>query len=451
MRLALAARRKPRMVLALIGGTLLALNPAALAAHGQWDADYGFVAVVLVQGGLYLLAARWIGCGGRSRAVFAIVIIVAALLRLSLLFQDPLHSTDAYRYVWDGRVQAEGINPYCYVPADPALSALRDRAIYPNINRVDYAVTIYPPVAQAAFRLFAELGGNLVAVKLGWLVLEAAAMIVLTRLLMRAGRSPSGLLLYAWHPLPVWEIACDGHVDAGMAAFLVFALWAWAGRHRLLTGALLAASVLFKPLTLAALPAFWRPWDWRVPAAFLGTAFLAYLPYTDVGTGVIGFLPRYVGEEGIGSGAGFTLLQVLARVLGPLPPAATVAYLAAGGIVLAALAFACARDPRSDASITVMQAQVLLFAFLLVLSPNYPWYFLVLVPLGCLAPWMPARVLTLLSFVLYAAPPIDGGERTLGVQCLLYGTVMIVVAGSLYTAGVRRRGVPPTLNPGTEA
>lgn len=438
--------RRERIALCLIGAALVALVPAALAAHGRWDADYGFVAVVLAQGLLYLIALRRIGRIPPSRAILAIVLAVAALLRLLLLFEDPLHSTDVYRYVWDGRVQAQGINPYRYVPADPALSALRDQAIYPNINRADYAVTIYPPAAQVAFRLFTRFEESLLAVKLGWLALEAAMMVVLVRLLTRAGRSPAELLLYAWHPLPVWEIAGDGHVDAGMAAFLVFALAAWAGGHRLLTGVLLAASVLFKPLTLAALPAFWRPWDWRVPAAFLGAAILAYLPFTDVGTGVFGFLPRYVGEEGIGSGGGFVLLQALTQMFGPLPKWTAIAYLTLGGIVLAMLSFACVNEPRTDPATTAMRAQVLVFAFLLVLSANYSWYFLVLVPLGCLAPWMPARALTLLGVVLHAAGPVDGYPRAVLVQSLLYGTVMIAVAWSLYTD---RRHHPQTLRSGT--
>ena len=451
MRLASAARH-PRLAFSLCGAALIGLNLLALAVHDRWDADDAFVAVVLVQGGLYLWAASLVHLVGGSRSVLAIVIIVAALLRLPLLVQDPLHSTDINRYVWDGRVQAAGINPYRYVPADPALARLREAVIYPKINRADYAVTIYPPAAQMAFRLFNLIDPTVWAVKLGWLVLEAAVMGVLVHLLKLTGRSPAELLLYAWHPLPVWEIACEGHVDAGMAACLIFALAAWAGKRRLLTGGLLAASVLFKPLTLAAAPAFWKPWDWRVPVGFVGAVVLAYLPYIDVGVGVIGFLPGYFGEEGIGSGSGFILLQVLARIFGPLPAAAAMVYLAIGGVLMIGLATAFLRDRRSETAIAAMQAQLLLFVFLIVLSPNYPWYFLVLVPLGCLAPWMPARLLTLLSVILYAAGPVDGDPRTVVVQSILYGTVMIATVWEMYTRLRRRhRGAPPVLKPETEA
>ena len=342
------ARVRPFAALIAVGAALVLLNPIGLAAHGDWTADYGFVAAVLAQGGLYLLGAALVRWAGARRRVLAVVLVVAALLRLTLLFEPPLHSSDIYRYVWDGRVQAAGINPYRFVPADPALEPLRDGAIFPQINRANYAVTIYPPVAQMAFFVFTRVGETLWAVKLGWLALEALAMLALVRLLARLGRPPAELLLYAWHPLPVWEIAGDGHVDAGMAAFLVLALWAWTAGRRLATGALLAASVLIKPLTLVALPAFWRRWDWRVPTAFLATAVLVYLPYLGIGGEVVGFLPAYVGEEGMDSGGGFYLLGLIERLAGPLPAAAPAVYLVAGAALLASLALAAVRDRRSD-------------------------------------------------------------------------------------------------------
>jgi hypothetical protein len=426
------ARARPIAALIAAGAALVLLNPIGLAAHGDWTADYGFVGAVLAQGGLYLLGAALVRRAGARRRVLAVVLVVAALLRLTLLFELPLHSSDIYRYVWDGRVQAAGINPYRFVPADPALEPLRDGAIFPQINRATYAVTIYPPVAQMAFFVFTRVGDALWAVKLGWLALEALAMLALTRLLAQLGRPPAELLLYAWHPLPVWEIAGDGHVDAGMAAFLVLALWAWTARRRLATGTLLAVSVLIKPLTLVALPAFWQRWDWRVPTAFLATAVLVYLPYLGIGGEVVGFLPAYVGEEGMESGSGFYLLGLIERLAGPLPAAAPAIYLIAGTALLASLAVAAVRDRRSDAAETAGHAQRLLLAGLFVLSPNYPWYFLVLVPLGCLRPWRAALALTLLSFVLYAAPPIDGHPRTFIVQSVLWGCVIAALAVDLY-------------------
>lgn len=202
---------------------------------------------------------------------------------------------------------------------------------------------------------------------------------------------------------------------------------------------------MFKPLTVAALPAFWRRWDWRVPAAFAAVVVFAYLPYANIGTGVLGFLPKYLGEEGIGDGQGFLLLRLLALFIQPLPTVATWIYLFVCGALLAGLAATFVTNDRLDIVTTTRQAQVLILALLLVLSPNYPWYFIVLVPLGCLSPWIPARVLTLLSVILYAAPPLDPDPWTATVQSALYGSVMAALVVDLYN---RRRVSQEVLNPG---
>ena len=105
---------------------------------------------MLIEGLIYA-ASAWLITSGRMTLGVAAILTTAALLRVSILPLDPYHSTDIYRYIWDGRVQAAGVNPYLYIPVDTALSALRDTTIWPNINRAGYAHTIYPPAAEALF------------------------------------------------------------------------------------------------------------------------------------------------------------------------------------------------------------------------------------------------------------------------------------------------------------
>ncbi len=121
------------------------------------------VACVLIEGLIYA-ASAWLITSGRMTLGVAAILTTAALLRISILPLAPYHSTDIYRYVWDGRVQAAGVNPYLYIPVDTALSALRDTAIWPNINRADYAHTIYPPAAEALFFLATRISETV-----GWM------------------------------------------------------------------------------------------------------------------------------------------------------------------------------------------------------------------------------------------------------------------------------------------
>ena len=130
--------------LLLAGVALLALSVAMLHFLDAEQYEH-FVAAALMQSVLYGLAVWLVLRRGRDAKVLGIVLAVAVLGRVVALFAPDTLSDDIYRYIWDGRVQAAGINPYRYVPADQTLAPLRDAEIYPNINRKDYATTIYPP------------------------------------------------------------------------------------------------------------------------------------------------------------------------------------------------------------------------------------------------------------------------------------------------------------------
>ncbi len=125
------------VALGVLGVALLFLYRVGIRAEGTEDIVW-FLKIVAAQVPLYL-AAVWLSLRGKeSRLVLAVGLALAALFRLSILFAPPNLSDDIYRYVWDGRVQAAGINPYRYIPADQNLRRLRDEEIYPKINRQDW-------------------------------------------------------------------------------------------------------------------------------------------------------------------------------------------------------------------------------------------------------------------------------------------------------------------------
>ncbi|HEY1300331.1 MAG TPA: hypothetical protein VGF07_07530, partial [Stellaceae bacterium] len=349
----------------------------------------------------------------------AMVLGVAVLLRLGALPAPAFLSTDIYRYVWDGRVAAAGINPYRYVPNDPQLAALRDAAVYPRINRANYAPTIYPPMAQMLFLLADRLGGTVATMKGVLVAAEAIAIAALIFLLRRVGAPPERILLYAWHPLPVWEIAGSGHVDAAALMFTALALGASVAGRRAASGAALAGATLVKLLPVVVAPALWRPrpsnrGDWRWPVAFAVVAIALYLPYLGVGWRVLGFLPGYFTEERLGSGGGFWLLDALRRLL-PVP---TALYLGITLVLMAGLAVGALRRPDGPRA-SFAWAAVLATAALVFASPHYPWYFVLLVGLLCIASWWPAWWLTLSAFLLYRNPAT--GHVPFGTGLVIYG------------------------------
>ena len=109
---------------------LAAAGPSLHLAYGGWA-----LMSIFAVSGLGILLALQIEHGPDQRGALIVILAGAVLMRLALLFTEPYLSTDIYRYVWDGRVQAAGIDPYQYPPAAKALVGLRDPALWPPSAR----------------------------------------------------------------------------------------------------------------------------------------------------------------------------------------------------------------------------------------------------------------------------------------------------------------------------
>jgi alpha-1,6-mannosyltransferase len=405
--------------LRLLPLALLLLAGEALGLHAQFDRDLNcFIIAALLQGGVWAGAALVIA-RGTGRPSLVLILATAVLLRLGALAAPVYLSDDIYRYIWDGRVQAAGINPYRYIPTDTNLAPLRDEAIFPNINRNNYAPTIYPPAAQMLFLVATRFGETVPAIKLVLLAVEAIAIGALLLVLRTTGAPRHNIMFYAWHPLPVWEIAGSGHIDAAVVAFVALALAAAVSGRRAWSGAALAAATLVKFFPLVLVPALWRPTrsnlgDWRWLSAFIVVVIAAYLPYLGVGWRVLGFLPAYMAEENLTSGSGFWLLDVVNRAV-PVP---VMAYLAVVAAIMAGFAIGALRR-GADSRTSMPWATALGTAAMLFASPHYAWYFVWLVALLCVAPWWPAFWLTLTAVLLYWEPKT--GNSPLWVGFTIYG------------------------------
>lgn len=179
-----------------------------------------------------------------------LVVRFALLFRLTLVFHAPVGSDDIYRYVWDGKVAAHGINPYALAPSDSSLVHLHTDELPSKINHPTMR-TIYPPLAQLLFAASNLLFGDSTAgLKILLVLADIATILILIKLLQS---QLDKVLLYAWSPLPVLYFALDGHVDALGIPLLLLAVYLLQ-RSKLLKGSLslgLAALAKLYPLVVA--------------------------------------------------------------------------------------------------------------------------------------------------------------------------------------------------------
>ena len=390
--------------------------------------------VTLTQAPFYALAA-WLVVTRppqeQGRALWAILALALAM-RVLLLPGTPV-STDIFRYVWDGRVQGAGINPYLYIPSSDALLHLRDAAIYPEINRANYAPTIYPPMTQIVFFLVTRISESIVFMKIAMVGFEALAVWAILQLLASRGLPSTHVLLYAWHPLPLWEFARNGHIDAIAIAFLMLAFVATDRRSPVLAGIALGAGTLVKYFPVVAGPSLYQRWDWRLPVAFAATIAVLYLPYLGAGTKVFGFLGQYVTEERLDQGSGIFLWLLLGSLV-PLPANAFAYYFPAAAAIMIVLAFALVMRERRPAA-DLWGGMVLAVTFLLLFSPHYAWYFAWLVPFLCFYPSVAVLYLTCMAnwhYIGHWPPQLSDG-------LLLYGVFFLILAAELLLRRYRRK------------
>lgn len=405
-----ALTRASRFRLLLLVGTACAVC-VFLGMRAQRLNNYdAYVFAVLAHGAIYCLGVWAVVTVRLGARALWLILIAAALFRL-IAFQVPVGlTTDGYRYVWDGRLQAAGVNPYLTVPADPRLVHLRDEAIYPNINGRETYPTIYPPLAQVSFLIGTRFHETIEGFK-GFITLVEAGLIAALIGWLRALKLPAErVLIYAWHPLPLWEYTGMGHVDAVAALCIVLGLLAASHRRSGLAGAAFAGAFLVKywPAYLAA--AVWRRFDLRFLGGGVICVLLLATPYLwpeIIGFGfpavepakLIGSFFTHMNDEGYNAeGWGFFLNYAPKHFGWWVVDGRTYAKAAIACLLLFAAAIVFRPAPES---VRPAHLVAMITAFLLVLSPHYPWYYALAVPLLTACLWLPLLWVTLVITAIY--------------------------------------------------
>jgi alpha-1,6-mannosyltransferase len=431
-----AGNEPPLYPLASIGAIFAGLTlvtPFAFQAGG----DNAFIALA-IPASLLTLAATHVAERIPTKRALWLIFGVGIMLRGYVLLFDPLLSSDIFRYLWDGRVQAAGINPYRYFPAHDALAHLRDATIFPKINRADYAVTIYPPVAEFFFLIVTRIGENVNVMRLALLGCEAVSVTLVVLFLRRMKRPTTRVVAYFWHPLPIWEIANNGHVDALAVALMLLGLWvALTGRATL--GAIsIALGVLVKPYVAPAFAPVWRPWDWKMPLVVIATIALCYLPYLSVGWGVFGFLTQgYLREEGIISGDDLWVLSIWRLVFGA-HRGDVAAYAVLAALILLFMTLSAARRPNRTIASSLGDTNMLLLVVLLLLSPNRPWYFLAITPFVALCGNAPTWAVSIGALLLTNEIYGDFHIPKMIVKSILFGGFLLTCVWSAREAYLKQ-------------
>ncbi|HEY1528135.1 MAG TPA: hypothetical protein VGH51_18050 [Candidatus Angelobacter sp.] len=375
-----------------------------------------FIIPLAVAGFAYLLAIREIFSTQRfERRVVVIGLVLAALWRLPFLLMPPGPDDDVHRYVWDGRVQRLGYNPYLVVPSDPTLSGLHTSETR-TLNNPDMP-SPYPAGAQLFFRAVTAIHESVFALKVTFVLCDFAIIFILLDILRRSGKGAHWVLAYAWHPLLATEVAGSGHVDIVGVLLLLVSTAALARRWRAVAALAFGLAVAVKFLPIVLLPLYWKRIRIRDGALAAVVVALLYLPFVNHGRIPIGSLGTYVQSFRFNDPVFATLERVVAPQL---------------VVVLALLVgFLTAIWLRSKAQAFSSGAFAWPMAATLLCAPVvYPWYLLWLLPFVRSASTVPIIIWTVSIIPTYYVWHL----RTIGRPWVVPGWIMLLEYGSVAVA-----------------
>ena len=240
----------------MLGATLCVALTICSRSFGDRGGPY-FMASLAVAGIAYLFAIReFFSAPKFPRRVVVIGLVLAAVWHVAFLRLPSGVDDDIHRYVWDGRVQRLGYNPYIVVPSDPALGALHTPETR-TLNNPDLP-SPYPAGAELFFRAVTAVHESIFALKVAFVVCDLAIVLILLDILRRSGQGAHWVLAYAWNPLLAIEVAGSGHIDIVGVLLLLLSFAALERRWRAVAALAFGLAVAVKFLPIVLLPLYWR-------------------------------------------------------------------------------------------------------------------------------------------------------------------------------------------------
>lgn len=406
---------------------LVALLRCARNFSGQGEAFP--ILPLFVAGIAYLLAMRELFCTPNfQKHVIVIGLVFAAVWHVAFLGIPTGSDDDVRRYVWDGRIQRLGFNPYIVVPSDPALARFHT-AETRAMNHPDLP-SLYPPGAELFFRAVTVIHDSAFAMRVAFAICDFIILVVLLNVLRSTGQAAHWVLAFAWNPLLATEVAGSGHVDIVGALLLLVSFAALLRRRRTIAAIAFALAVSVKFLPIVLLPLYWRRIRIRDAALAAIVFALLYAPFVNHGVIPTGSIGAYIQSFRFND----PMFAALERVMSP----EAIAGLAAFAGLLIALWLRIKSDAISADAFAWPMAASLLCAPVV-----YPWYLLWLLPFVRSVSTLPLMVWTVSIVPTYIVWHLRAHGRPWvlpsWVSLLEYGLVALAAAIIL----LRRIGQQP--------
>ncbi len=407
-----------------------------------------FIAIYGVLFLIYFLSLKWIETNDKIK----LAVTAALLFRVALLFSFPTLSDDFYRFIWDGRLLAHGINPFAHTPQfyiQTGLPYFLTAHLFEQLSSLSQIhYTVYPPVAQYIFGFSALIGGssilaNAAVMKTIMVLFELGTFGMIKKLLNHFNLPLKYLLIYALNPLIILEITGNLHLEGAMIFFLLAAFWLFLKRRFWFGSICFLLAVNTKLIPLILLPYLIFSLRWKESAKliavvgfgtvllhipFLGSDFIVhfgdslalYFQSFEFNASLY-YLVRWAGFQAVG----YNVIQTAAPILAGL---STITIIAISWI-------------KRDASLKNLPLVyiVIVTIYYLFSTTVHPWYIASLIAFAPLAGLLYPVVwsaLIPLTYITYSTPVYNENLWLVGVEYII---VFVFIGYDFYRKRLPRK------------
>ncbi|SHG49283.1 polyprenol phosphomannose-dependent alpha 1,6 mannosyltransferase MptB [Flagellimonas flava] len=351
---------------------------------------------------------------------FKFLLVTGILFRLVFLLAEPNLSQDFYRFIWDGELIKNGINPYLYLPnqliARPDLPIANAQLLFEGMGDLSARhYSNYPPVNQIIFSLSALLGGgsilgSIIVMRLIIILADVGILYFGRKLLQKLNRPNYVALWYFLNPLVIIELTGNLHFEGVMLFFFVWSLHIVSIKKNVWAAPIYAISIMVKLVPILFLPMFLQYLGFKKSVLFYTlvstTCLLLLLPFYDTA-----FIDNYAETIGLW----FSNFEFNAGIYNAVKKIAVICFdakpwelvkvygsLLAKAVIVGSVVLGLFRSNRKFENLLTSML-ILLSAYYFLSSTVHPWYVVFLIVLCMLGRYRFAMVWSLTAVLSYSA------------------------------------------------
>jgi alpha-1,6-mannosyltransferase len=440
---------------------LILFAVGCLILYGSFAYDLqrsDFVKLISLYAALFYLTRKLIKMYGWN---FSVLVGIGIVYRFALIIAFPNLSQDFYRFIWDGRLILEGINPYLYSPMEimesgvPKIAINQGAEIYSGLTELNAGhFSNYPPINQLFFFISAVFGGNsilgsIVVMRLSIILADIGILYVGKKLLEHFKLPIQNIFWYFLNPFIIIELTANLHFEGVMLFFVLSSLyllfkgkWMWAA-------ILMGISVSVKLIPLLFLPLLLQ-WFIRIENPLKGLSAVLKFYLVVLSTVILTFLPFFSSEFISNFGSTILLwfqefefnasIYYIIRWIGFKTIGwnliATVGKILPAVIILFTLNVAFFRRNKSEKQL--ITAMLLVISFYLLLSTTiHPWYIATPLLLSIFTKYRFPIVWSCMVMLSYSAYGVEGFNENLWIVGLEYIITIGYAIWEFYTKNRR--------------